>query len=55
MTGLTEGSIGHKVPLVRPQKAGALPSAIKPSRVMGGGRDGEMEKREQPARRGLRA
>lgn len=48
MTGLTEGSIGHKVPLVRPQKAGALPSAIKPSRGMGG-RDGKMEKREGAA------
>lgn len=44
LTGLTEGSIGHKVPLVRPQKAGPLPSAIKPSRDMVGGgvgRNGE--------------
>lgn len=49
MTGLTEGSIGHKVPLVRPQKAGPLPSAIKPSRDMVGGEWGGMEKREGAA------
>lgn len=57
LTGLTEGSIGHKVPLVRPQKAGPLPSAIKPSRDMVGGGSGEewRREREQPAGRGSRA
>lgn len=50
MTGLTEGSTGHKVPLVRPQKAGALPSAIKPSRDLGRGVEGGgMERREGAA------
>lgn len=50
MTGLSEGSIGHRVPLVRSQKAGALPSAIKPSRDMErGGEGGGMERREGAA------